>query len=203
MALLIGSASQAYAMAVAYKDSFGIMAVNQSFHNELFTNYSFESNFAVGHRYIRYLTSDGQRQFFVPEADFLIHRWNNTDSQGNLWFSGGFGAQSFLNNASGVGMGVFEADWESRRYYLDSEFQSLLGADSRWYNTGKIRAGIAPYLAEFNEINSWFIVQLESMPFVPDSPFLTPVVRLFYRNVLVEIGADFQGNWLFNYMVHL
>ncbi len=126
LTMLLGGSSRAEAMAVAYKDSFGIMAVNQSFHSELFTNYSLTSHFAVGHRYIRFLTSDGQKQFFLPEADFLIYRWNEPDSQGNIYFSGGYGAQSFMNTTSGVGMGNVEADWESRRYYLNGGFRVLL-----------------------------------------------------------------------------
>ncbi len=203
MAAFVVIPSNSNAMAIAYKDSVGIMAVNQSFHNELFTNYTLTPTVGLGHRYIRYLTTDGQKQFFIPEADFLIHRWNEAESQANIYFSAGYGAQSFMNTTTGVGMVNIDADWESRKYYLSGGFQSLVGSDSRYYNSGRLRAGLAPYLADFNELNAWFIVQFETMPFVANSPFLTPMIRLFYKNVLVELGADFQGNWLFNYMIHI
>src|ERR1700676_4040992 len=89
------SSIRAQAMLVAYQDSFGIMGVNQSFHNELFLNYSLTPHFAVGERTIRFVTSDGVKQFFVPEADFLLYRWNNPDSQANLYAGAGYGAESF------------------------------------------------------------------------------------------------------------
>jgi len=197
------SSIDAQAMLVAYQDSFGIMGENQSFHTELFLNYSLTPHFAVGERTIRFVTSDGTKQFFIPEADFLIYRWNNPDSQANFYAGAGYGAESFMNQTLGVAMANIAVDWESRKYYLDAEFQSLYAADTKNYNSTKLRAGFAPYLAQFNELNTWFILQFETMPFVPDNPFLTPMVRLFYKNVLVEIGSDFQGNWMFNYMIHI
>lgn len=204
LACFIGFCSpQAQAMLVAYQDSFGIMGVNQSFHTELFLNYSLTPYFALGERNIRLETTDGVKQFFLPEADFLVYRWNQPDSQANIYAGGGYGAESFQSQTQGVAMANLAVDWESRKYYLDTEFQSLLAADSKNYNTAKFRAGFAPYLAQFNELNTWFILQLETMPFVANSPFLTPMVRLYYKNVLVEIGADFQGNWMFNYMIHI
>jgi len=204
LASLIGLCSiNAHAMLVAYQDSFGIMGVNQAFHTELFLNYSLTPYFAVGERSIRFDTTDGIKQFFVPEADFLVHRWNQPESQANIYAGGGYGVESFQNQAQGVAMANVAVDWESRKYYLDTEFQSLLATDSKSYNSAKFRAGFAPYLAKFDELNTWFILQFETMPFVPNNPFLTPMVRLFYKNVLVEIGADFQGNWMFNYMIHI
>ncbi len=193
----------ANAMLVAYEDSLGIMGVNQSFHNELFLNYSLTPHFAVGERNIRFVTTDGVKQFFVPEADFLIYRWNNPDSQANFYAGGGYGAESFMSQTQGVAMANVAADWESRKYYLDAEFQSLIANDTREYNSAKFRAGFAPYLADFNELSTWFILQFETMPFVENNLFLTPMIRLFYKNVLVEIGADFQGNFMFNYMIHI
>lgn len=166
-------------------------------------NYTLTPHFAVGERTIRFVTTDGAKQFFVPEADFLISRWNNPDSQANIYAGGGYGAQSFMNQTIGVAMANLAADWESRRYYLDAEFQGLLAADSGNYNTAKFRAGFTPYLAEYNELSTWFILQFETMPSVENNPFLTPMIRLFYKNVLVELGADFQGNWMFNYMIHI
>src|SRR5579871_5340821 len=106
----------ANAMLVAYKDSFGIMGVNQAFHNELFLNYSLTSDFAVGARWIRFLTTNGEAEFAIPEADFLLKRWNAPDSQANIYLGGGYGAETFAGQTQGVGMANFAADWENRKY---------------------------------------------------------------------------------------
>jgi hypothetical protein len=128
---------------------------------------------------------------------------NKLDSQANIYAGGGYGAASFMNQALGVAMANVSADWESRKYYLDAEFQSLYAADTRYYNSIKLRASFAPYLAEYKELSIWFIVQFDTMPFVANNPFLTPMVRLFYKNILIELGADVQGSWMFNYMIHI
>jgi hypothetical protein len=135
MAFLATFSLRAEAMLVAYQDSFGIMGYNQSFHNELFLNYSLTSHFAVGERTIKFLTIDGTKEFFIPEADFLVARFNEKDSQANLYAGAGYGAQSFMGQTSGVGMVNLAADWESRKYYLDAEFQSLAGSDSKFYTS--------------------------------------------------------------------
>jgi hypothetical protein len=200
--VVLGSAN-AKAMAVAYSESLGIMSYNEALSSEQFLNYSFTSHLAAGSRYIRYNTTGGIRQFFIPEADALLHRWNNLDSQANLYFSAGYGAQSFQNQTSGAALGDFEADWESRKYYLDANVQDVLAADQRQFFSTRLRGGIAPYIADYNELSTWLIFQVETKPFLYDQPSLTPLVRLFYRNVLVEIGSSFEGDWQFNFMIHI
>jgi hypothetical protein len=65
-----------------------------------------------------------------------------------------------------------------------------------------LRAGFAPYLAEFNELNAWFILEANHMNKGMSDVEITPLIRLFYKNILIESGSSFKGDVQFNFMVH-
>ncbi|WP_142696009.1 hypothetical protein [Bdellovibrio sp. NC01] len=177
------------------------MSYNKDQHNEFLLTYSVKSYLAAAVYYFR----EGDVNFTIPRVNYLAKRWNNEDSQGNIYLSGGYGYERSFNQTVGAGFGAIDVDWESRKYYTAASYERFLRQDqddiSRPdFEVMKVRAGVAPYLAEFNEINTWFILEAQKMN---DTPVvLTQFVRLFYKNVLVELGAGFDGGWAFNYMVH-
>ena len=95
-----------------------------------------------------------------------------------------------------------QIDWESRRYYLDAELQAVR-LSSQPYNFARFRAGFAPYLADFEQLHSWFILQLERNSTLPGITTVTPLIRLFYQNVLLEAGSSLEGEFNFNFMIHI
>ncbi len=177
------------------------MSYNKEDENEILLTYSFKSYLAAALYYFR----EGDVNYTVPRINWLAKRWNNEDSQANLYVSGGYGYERSFNETVGVGFGSVEADWESRKYYTSAQYNRFLRKDTDAasrpdFETIKLRAGFAPYLAEYSEINTWFILQAEKMN---DKPVeLTQFIRLFYKNALIEIGAGFDGGMAFNYMIH-
>ncbi|MGE5085758.1 MAG: hypothetical protein ACM3MG_05610 [Bacillota bacterium] len=190
-----------YAHPVSYQGATSLMSYNKENQNEILLTYSFKSYMAGGFYYFK----DGQTEFTLPRLNYLAKRWNNEDSQGNIYLSGGYGYERSFAETTGAGFGAVDVDWESRKYYTAAGYQRLLRDHSKDnsrpdFEVIKARSGVAPYLADFNEINAWFILQAEKMN---DKPVeLTQFIRLFYKNVLIELGAGFDGGWAFNYMVH-
>jgi hypothetical protein len=196
--------TKAYAHPVAFAGSYSIMTWNSKEMNEWMLVHSFTASNALAVRYVRLQTVDGERTFYIPQVNFLLKRWNELDSQANLYLSVGHGGEkigSSFKNTSGLAV---EADWESRKYYVSFKEDVLLSHKNsgRSIYLTKVRAGFAPYLADFNEINSWFILQAEKINKSEDSFTLTPMIRFFYKNVLTEFGVSSKGDAQFNFMVH-
>lgn len=120
--LLLITSYKAFAHPVSYKDAVGIMSYNDSQMNEILLTYSLNYNFAFGHTYIKEKNSE----FYIPRVNLLAKRWNNDDSQGNLYLSAGSGFEKYNNATSNVRLAEIVADWESRKYYTYLEHLYML-----------------------------------------------------------------------------
>lgn len=194
----------AFAHPVSYKDAIGLMSYNTPQMNEILLTYSFTPHFAAAGNYLR----DGKSEFYIPRANFLLKRWNNDDSQGNIYLSGGAGYEKFNSKTYGTRLAELVADWESRKYYvyfdhlyLNRDNQDNIQLASRDYNHSKLRAGMAPFLADYTDLNVWLILQGEKH-LNEDQIEMTQFLRFYIKNTLWEIGARFDGGWAFNYMIH-
>ncbi len=202
--LILFSSQGLFAHPVSYKDALGIMSYNNSKMNEILLTYSLTPMFAVATTYLR----DSQSEFYIPRANFLLKRWNNDDSQANIYLSTGAGYEKFNSNNYGARLGEVIADWESRKYYTyfehlylcrDNDQNNLI--PNKDYNHTKARIGFAPFLADYSELNVWLILQTEKHN--NESVQTTQFLRFFMKNVLWEIGAGFDGSMAFNFMIHI
>ena len=186
---------------VSFVDATSLMSYNRENENEILLTYTLKNYFAVGLTYNKIEAVD----FTVPRLDFLLRRWNNEDSQANIYISGGYGYERSFHETKPVSLASAEMDWESRKYYASAEydhyFRDRSGVVSRQdFEESRVRVGIAPYLAEFNELNSWLILEEQKMP---DQDWQTGAyIRLFYKNVMTEVGTVFGQGMAFNFMVH-
>lgn len=194
----------AFAHPTSYKDAVGLMSYNTPQMNEILLTYSLSHKFAVATTYLR----DSKSEFYVPRLNFLVKRWNNEDSQGNIYLSGGAGYEKFSSKNYGVRLGELVMDWESRKYYvyfdhlyLNRDNESNPALVEKEYNHSKFRVGTAPFLADYADLNVWLILQAEKH-LNQDQIEMTQFLRFYIKNTLWEVGAGFNGNWAFNYMVH-
>lgn len=199
--LILSTSLQAWTHPVSYQGATSLMSYNKSSETEWMLNHSLRSYFAIG---IQYYKTD-KFEMNLARANLLAQRWNNEDSQGNIYLSAGQGVENSLGESKSVTMGSVEADWESRKYYTSIQYNKFLRENSGStirpdYETTKGRLGVAPYLADFNEINSWLILQFDKTN--QESIETTQFIRLFYKNTLIELGARVGGGWAFNYMMH-
>lgn len=201
--LLMGSTVLAHP--VGYKGSLGIMSYNSSTMNEILLTYSVSPRFAVAQTYLK----DSKSEFYIPRLNFLAQRWNNTDSQGNIYLSAGSGIEKQDSKNFQTHLGEVVLDWESRKYYTYFEHLYLrrsngLNSNIPWddYNHSKLRLGFAPFMADYEDLNIWCIAQFDKHG---DEKQInaTQFLRFYRKNVLWEIGAGFDGSMAFNFMLHL
>jgi hypothetical protein len=213
--LLIFLGAQSYsklglAHPVSFKGSLGIMTFNSPKSTEHYINYSVTHRWAPTLRFFENRDAQGEveSRYLYPQLSFLLKRWNRPASQGNLYFSAGYGSAWHKNNNAYTQTGShlidIEADWEDRSYYVSAKakFQDI--GDQEYFNDAyRFRIGHAPYKAAFDELNTWLIYQEAWMPQSEDQVTRTLLMRMFYRNILFELGAQFDGKLVFNFMTHI
>jgi hypothetical protein len=195
--------ARAEAHPVAFKGAIGLMAYQQADMLEWQALYSVTNRYSLGVDYIWDTMEGPARRLLLARVNWLAHRWNGSDHQANIYVSAGGGAAFLTGATQGAGLGGLEADYETRRVYFSGKTQGIFTRGSGyWFH--QLRAGFAPYLGDYEGLNTWLIVQLQSFPQASaDKLRVGPVLRQFYKNVLWELGVSSQGAWSFNFMVHL
>lgn len=192
VALIYGAES--FAHPVSFKGGTGIMPEYSPHRSDLEINYSITATDAIGISTVYAETEDGAATFVIPRFNHRVYRKNEPDSQTNLYLSGGVGG-SMRDDASGVaGLLSLQGDFETRRVYTLLNLETLPSSGTFDLSRVRYRAGVAPYLAGFDDLNTWLILQAEYAPEMEDTWSLTPLVRFFYRNYLLEIGASIRGD---------
>lgn len=128
----------------------------------------------------------------------LLKRWNNSNSQANVYLMTGAG---FGDNHGDISFAAFEgieADWESRRYYLSYENRIIQSPANDQYFDQKARIGIAPYVGDYDAVHTWFMLQFQNNPTADEKFIITPLVRLFNTEILTEVGYSSNNTLLFN-----
>ena len=200
---LVLSIESAFAHPVAYQGAVGVMTWNQSFLSDYWLTYSFRPDMAIAGRAMRMtMATGGDLDVYMPQFDYLAKRWNNSDSQANIYVYGGFGGVRFQGQNGSAGLAGIEADAESRKYFVMVKYEAMLPTIGANFQHVEARLGIAPYEAEINEIATWFMIQGQYHPALIKSYVITPLARFFYKSVLWESGVSIQGDWMLNFMFH-
>lgn len=197
--------TKAQAHPVSFAGSYSFMTWNSKEMSDWMLTHSFTSKHSLTARYLRLQTNEGERTFYVPQLSYLVKRWNELASQANLYVTLGHGVEKVNSSYENTSAVALETDWESRKYYISFREDVLVSHEDSGKNIyqSKVRAGFAPYLAEFTELNTWFILQADTSNKMDKDFQLTPIVRFFYKNVLTEFGVSSKGDALFNLMVHI
>lgn len=194
---------KAYAHPVAYAGSTSIMTWASESSTDWMLTHSFSPRFATSYHFMRMREHNNalhEDKFHLLSGNFLVKRWNQLESQGNIYVSLGAGMET---NKKAVGYSSIDLDWESRDYYVSYKTETLVrqdGADP--YIRSKFRVGFAPYRGGFEELNTWIIAELSKESDASKEYDLTPLVRFYYRNILTEAGVSLNGEYNFNFMVH-
>ena len=177
-------ASPTVAAPVIYQDGKMIDIIIDSKLTDVQVFDSLTSQWALGYRYFKETNQDPRHLF---QVNGLVHRWNEPESQANVYLMGG---PSLQNQVVGGYLGA-QADWETRRYYISVATDQFFGRNP--LNQTVSRVGFAPYLAEYDELNTWFILQATQLSDSSGtSQWILPMVRLFKDNILVEFGTNGQ-----------
>lgn len=161
------------------------------------THYSLTYKDAIGVRMID--NKIYKKPIFMGKYNRLIKRWNMPRSQGNIYLSTGAG---WGEKKEILPYAYMQADWETRRWYT-LVMTEYLGGEVPFSRTA-MRGGVAPYLAEFDSIHTWLIVQLSRTKTENKEEWsLIPVIRIFQDTILVELGSNFKDQMFFAFMKHI
>ncbi len=186
---------------VSYSGGTTVMQRNEETKNSLHIHYSPSYKYSVGYRgeYIR----KNKISLNGLQLNNLLKRWNKKNSQGNLYLKSNIGNAQKSGNNDIYGFVGFSADFETRRYFVSYE--------NRYYKSDKniinqfeqnARIGIAPYIANYGGVHSWLMLKVSHQPKLEgDEIIVIPLIRLFKKSNLVELGVGSNKSVLFNLIV--
>lgn len=175
----------AEARPVSYPGGWTLIAQNDRYENSALLHYTVTPRWSVGYRaaYDR----DTRAMFNGIQVNNLLRRWNNPDSQANIYLKSAAG----LTEGDVEGFTGLQADWENRRVMVSYENRiSFSPNEMRRDYQQEAGFGIAPYVAEFGAFHTWAMLHLVHMPEANDPVQVQPMLRFFKGTVLVEAGYN-------------
>jgi hypothetical protein len=139
------------------------------------------------------------------QINFLVKRWNLPGAQGNIFASYGYGmVNSVKESVAGVahpGHGItqralygengqrfaVQGDYETRQFY--SSFKVDVHQTPLFFERIDIgQLGFSPVAHDYEDLAVWFVGQVKKYRGMNDKTEAGAFVRLFKKNVWVEIG---------------
>lgn len=194
-------AATAAAHPVAFEGSYQLMFGTAGDVQNLEFYRSYSARAAWGLHAMRF-EGEEEEIFTGIQHNWLLKRWNLPSAQANVYTGLGAGSAGEVGNgAAPAGIGFFRADYETRRIYT--------AFDAKWVESPdvsrgvfSVSAGIAPYKAEFDQLNTWLILQAEHVTGMEDELEIIPKVRFFKGPYFLELGSTLRGKPVINFMIH-
>jgi len=191
--MVVLAASVAQARPVSYPD--GIMPMAEHSHMGTIANVTYSPTARVAYGVQSEYRQHQESWFNGVIVNWLPWRKNMRTSQANLYFRSGLGQTHTRGKNDVGGFAGMNADWENRRY--------LVAYENRYFADGgkaesafdeKLRLGIAPYKAPYEQWQPWFIVQVDHAPEDDEQVTVTPMLRMFKGAFLGEAGISHRGD---------
>ncbi len=200
MAFFLGLVSNAEAKPISYVDGFMVMQENDETGNTISLDYTLSPKYAIG-LYAKKENGGKEFETIGPQFNYLVKRWNLPEGQGNIFSLTGAGISRYEgDNEASAWTGIL-ADYETRRIFTSYEARVMYAGDIEKSVWQRARAGFAPYLANYEDLNTWFMVQVDHHPAKEDTIVVTPLVRFFYKTTLVEAGYSSNDRVMFNWVL--
>ena len=175
-----------------------VMQENDETGYTLSIDYTFHPHFALG-LYSKYEIGGNDFWMAGPQLNTLIKRWNLPDGQGNIFSMTGAGmARQGSNNQPAAWAGLL-ADYETRRWFFSYEPRLTYAGNIDKAFWQRAHAGFAPYLANYDELNTWLLIRMDHHPAKNDHFVVTPVLRFFYKTMWLELGYSSNNNVMVNW----
>jgi len=197
--------SEVDARPVSYPGGVTLMQMNDGYFSNLHLHYSPSIKYSIG------LKIDNNRvekwTFAGIQYNNLLKRINKKNSQANFYLKSAIGSTHsdeypFSSYQVPAGFIGFAADWEDRRFFTSYENKSFYSSDIAKYFQQKVRFGIAPYIGNYGDLHTWFMVQIEHNPKKQNEELnVTPLLRFFKDVYLLESGVSLDGEIIFNVVV--
>jgi hypothetical protein len=197
---LISTSISTQAKPLSYVGGTMVMQENDETGHTLSIDYTFMSTEAVG-LYIKQDENGKEILMISPQINTLIKRWNLPDGQGNIFNMSGVGVAHYRDNTQPAAWTAFLVDYESRRLFLSYEPRLVWDGDIEKSAWQRARIGVAPYLANYSDLNTWIMLQVDHHPAKHDHVVVTPLLRFFYKTYLFEVGYSSDQHVMVNWIV--
>jgi hypothetical protein len=177
-----------------------VMQENDETGHTLSIDYTFDPHFALG-VYSKYEINGKEFYMAGPELNSLIKRWNLPDGQGNIFTMTGGGVARKGSNTQPAAWAALLADYETRRWFFSYEPRVTYAGNIEKSFWQRAHAGFAPYLANYDELNTWLLIRVDHHPAKNDHFVVTPVVRFFYKTIWLEVGYSSNSHVMVNWTV--
>jgi hypothetical protein len=193
-------AGPAHAKPLSYVGGTMVMQENDETGHTLSIDYTFDPHFALG-LYSKYEIGGNEFWMAGPQLNTLIKRWNLADGQGNIFTMTGAGAARQGSNTQPAGWASILADYETRRWFFSYEPRLMFAGNIEKSFWQRAYAGAAPYLANYDQLNTWLLLRVDHHPAKKDHFVVTPVIRFFYKTIWLEAGYSSNHHVMVNWTV--
>lgn len=193
---VLAAGGTAHAKPITYAAGWMLMQENDSEMRGLHLHYSPSARYAVSFNHD--IWRDDEASMDTLNLTYLVQRWNLPEAQGNVFVQMGAGVAENDGDIAPAMRGMLVADYETRRIYTEYTLELTHAGGVERTLTQQARAGFAPYLAETDQLHTWLVLQLDHRPGAGDTLTLTPMVRMFYKEYLWEVGVSDRGDALLN-----
>ncbi len=192
-----------HARPVSYPDGWTLMTRNNWEKHRAHLHYSPTKNYSVGVVYEHFREDDEDE--ISLQLNRLLLRKNRKGSQRNLYLKSQAGASGWGGKLEPSGQIGFSGDWESRKYYSSYSIAGRYeGFSDQTSMHQMMRLGVAPYVGDYGSLHTWIMLQAEHHPHEEDESrefILSPMLRMFKSEYLMEIGYSFERDFMFNFVV--
>jgi len=197
----------AYAGAMGFKNSWMTMGDFSPNWQEIFVNYAFTAQDALGvsHTYMR--SDDKSKTRNLNEITYtrLLKRWNMKNAQANLWLVSGIGNIAITHQGSTQTINKLaispsiQFDYETTRLYFAASYRLYRAKDIN-HDFSSLKAGFSLYETEYDQTQPWIIIEARRMHDLSDKTEITPMLRLINKNYFIEAGINNSHQARFNFM---
>lgn len=202
VAALSLAAPRAEAKPISYVGGTMAMQENDETGHTLALDYTVDPRLALG-IYAKQEENGKRYTVLGPQLNTLLGRWNLPDGQANVFNSTGAGVARFRGADNVAAWTGVLADYETRRVFTSYEARFTFAERVENAFWQRARLGVAPYLADYDEPSTWFMLQVDGHPTKNETWVVTPLVRFFYKTALVEGGYSsnhrVMANWILQF----
>lgn len=198
--LLCAAVVPAHAKPLSYVGGTMVMQENDETGHTLSIDYTFDPHFALG-VYSKYEINGNEFWMAGPQLNTLIKRWNLPDGQGNIFSMTGGGIARQGSNSQPAVWAALLADYETRRWFFSYEPRLMYAGNIEKSFWQRAHVGFAPYLATYDQLNTWFLIRVDHHPAKREHVVVTPLIRFFYKTIWLEAGYSSNNHVMVNWTV--
>ena len=199
-AVFANAVTPVHAKPLSYVGGTMVMQENDETGHTLAIDYTFDPHFALG-LYSKYEINGTEFYMAGPQLNTLIKRWNLPDGQGNIFSMTGGGVARQGSDNHPAAWAAILADYETRRLFFSYEPRLMYAGDIETSFWQRAHIGFAPYLANYDQLNTWLLLRVDHHPAKNEHFVVTPVLRFFYKTIWLELGYSSNEHAMVNWTV--